>query len=155
MIFIVIQDAEYTMLYDDQATNYASLKSVYKKYDKSSRTQEFEKIVFGLNNPYKSIDEIKEENLRIGEIVDQVWRIIIPSSHQLAMQPDLAFKGVVNKQDKNSVSIVLKKGNEVEYEKALSQPYNFEYFCPITGDFVSVFAENTINASSKKHKALK
>ena len=182
MVFIVIQDIEYSMLYDDQPTNFSSWKSVYKTFDMSSRTQEFEKIIFGLNNPYtseliklhilnipinfiklrnyflmnyKSIEEIKEENSRIGEIVDQVWRIIMPSSHHSVPSIESVIKSITTKSDKTSANTIVKKGSEVEYDKALSQPFNYEYFWPITGDFVSVFAENMIQASTKKHNSLK
>ena len=104
-------------------SNFIKTNNVYKHFTKEDRKIFLDAYVLNKEYIYKSIEDVKEQNERAEKIADEVFT-------------------KYHSQFENKKNELEKKSTKPDQSKLLVQPYNFDYYLPISGDTVTQFVEN-------------
>ena len=138
MVFVVIQDMEHSVTVEEHYSNYTKNKNFYLTFNSSDRKIQLDSLLCGKSYVYKSLEDTKEENQRVADIVEQAYSKYVQQQTGTDKYP-ASSSAVMNPETSNNP---LKKGFEgdpkkmVDFEKPHCQPFNYEYYSPISGDTI-------------------
>lgn len=96
-------------------------------------------LLCGKGYAYKSLSDLKEENEMIGILAEKAYTkytlINAPQEKSISLAQVLQNPELLNYQSKKSIENDCKRLTEIE--KPHYQPFNYEYYCPITGDVIT------------------
>lgn len=124
--YLVIEEKENCALAESKFSTFSKSKNFFVNYTEKDRKYYIDTYVLNKEFIYKTIDDIKEENEQAANIAEEVFQ-----KYLIIIDPDKKSE--------------YDKKNKIEYDKALIQPFNFDYYSPVTGEAITCFAENTLN----------
>jgi hypothetical protein len=162
-VFIVLIDKDHSTGIEDHYSNYLKSTTFSRRFDQKEREIQLDSLVCGKYYLYKSISFCKEENEIISDIVEDAFnrysQIRVVSEKPQQSNSSISNPDLHNTQIYKWNYTLTKKVCEmdakrmVDYDRPLCQPFNFEYYCPISGHVVGKFVDNhTLPPSSSGTK---